>query len=289
MIETRAEPLGIEVVVADLHRRRPAGPATCFGVLLQYPGASGARARPDRAGRRPRKEQGRGRRRRRRPARPDPADARPASSAPTSRSAPRSGSACRWASADRTPATWRCARASSGSMPGRLVGVSVDADGAPGVPAGAADPRAAHPPGEGDQQHLHRAGAARRHGRHVRRLPRPRRAAGDRPAHPPLRGRARRGAAVGRASRSCTTRSSTPSWPVRRAGPPPSSPRPASAGSTCASSTPTTSAIACDETTTRAHLAAVWAAFGVDADESDADRLAARTGCPPSCCATTRS
>ncbi len=46
-------------------------------------------------------------------------------------------------------------------LPGRLVGVSVDADGTPGVPAGAADPRAAHPPGEGDQQHLHRPGAAR--------------------------------------------------------------------------------------------------------------------------------
>ena len=47
-------------------------------------------------------------------------------------------------------------------MPGRLVGVTVDADGAPGLPPGAADPRAAHPPREGDEQHLHRAGAARR-------------------------------------------------------------------------------------------------------------------------------
>ena len=34
-----------------------------------------------------------------------------------------------------------------------------------GLPAGAADPRAAHPPGEGHLQHLHRAGAAGRHGR----------------------------------------------------------------------------------------------------------------------------
>ena len=47
-------------------------------------------------------------------------------------------------------------------LPGRLVGVSVDVDGAPGVPAGPADPRAAHPPREGDEQHLHRAGAAGR-------------------------------------------------------------------------------------------------------------------------------
>ena len=45
-------------------------------------------------------------------------------------------------------------------LPGRLVGVSGDADGTPGVPAGVADPRAAHPPGEGHQQHLHRPGAA---------------------------------------------------------------------------------------------------------------------------------
>ena len=35
----------------------------------------------------------------------------------------------------------------------------------PGLPAGPADPRAAHPPREGHQQHLHRAGPARRHGR----------------------------------------------------------------------------------------------------------------------------
>ena len=45
-------------------------------------------------------------------------------------------------------------------MPGRLIGVSADAHGAHRLPAGAADPRAAHPPREGDQQHLHLAGAA---------------------------------------------------------------------------------------------------------------------------------
>ena len=45
VIETRAEPTGVEVVVADLQRRafRPRSPsAAIFGVLLQYPGASGA-------------------------------------------------------------------------------------------------------------------------------------------------------------------------------------------------------------------------------------------------------
>jgi glycine dehydrogenase len=38
-LKTRAEPLGIEVVVADLAEGLPAG--SCFGVLAQYPGASG--------------------------------------------------------------------------------------------------------------------------------------------------------------------------------------------------------------------------------------------------------
>src|SRR5204863_5872733 len=39
VVRTRAEPLGIEVVVADPHGTD--APAGCFGVLLQYPGASG--------------------------------------------------------------------------------------------------------------------------------------------------------------------------------------------------------------------------------------------------------
>ncbi|WEH42929.1 aminomethyl-transferring glycine dehydrogenase [Streptomyces sp. AM 2-1-1] len=44
VIETRAEPTGVEVVVADLTDGIPAGIAErgVFGVLLQYPGASGA-------------------------------------------------------------------------------------------------------------------------------------------------------------------------------------------------------------------------------------------------------
>jgi hypothetical protein len=46
------------------------------------------------------------------------------------------------------------------SLPGRIVGLSVDSRGAAGLSAGAADPRAAYPPREGHLQHLHRAGAA---------------------------------------------------------------------------------------------------------------------------------
>ena len=57
--------------------------------------------------------------------------------------------------------------------------------GPPGVPARPADPRAAHPPRQGDVQHLHRAGAAGRRRVDVRRLPRPRGPARDRAAHPP--------------------------------------------------------------------------------------------------------
>ena len=47
------------------------------------------------------------------------------------------------------------------SMPGRLVGVTVDAQRRSRVPPRAADARAAHPAREGDVEHLHGAGAAR--------------------------------------------------------------------------------------------------------------------------------
>ena len=175
---------------------------------------------------------------------------RRASWAPTSSSAPRSASACRWASAARTPASWRCAQGLERTLPGRLVGVSVDADGAPALPARAADPRAAHPPREGDRnictaQVLLAVMAgmyAVYHG--------PRGPARDRPPRPPA-----------------TPRCSPPGFAPRgvevvhdaffdtvtgaRAGPAPrrSLPPRASAASTCGGSTPTPSAIACDEVT----------------------------------------
>jgi glycine dehydrogenase len=49
----------------------------------------------------------------------------------------------------------------------------------------AADPRAAHPPRKGDVEHLHRAGAARRHGLDVCRLPRSAGPEGDLAARAP--------------------------------------------------------------------------------------------------------
>ncbi len=57
--------------------------------------------------------------------------------------------------------------------------------GAPRLPARPADARAAHPPGEGNVEHLHRPGAVGRGGLHVRRVPRCRRTARHRPPRPP--------------------------------------------------------------------------------------------------------
>ena len=89
-------------------------------------------------------------------------------------------------------------------MPGRLVGVTVDAQGNAGLPPRAADARAAHPPREGDLQHLHRAGAAGGDGLDVRGVPRPARARAHRPARaPPDR------ASSGRARASSASRSTT--------------------------------------------------------------------------------
>ena len=55
---------------------------------------------------------------------------------------------------------------------------------APRLSARAADARAAHPPRQSDEQHLHGAGAARRHGLDVCRLSRAGRPAQNRPPHP---------------------------------------------------------------------------------------------------------
>lgn len=118
VIRTRAEPTGVEVVVADLGDGIPAEIAgrEINGVLIQYPGASGAV----------------------RDIEPLVEQAHelgalvtvaadllaltllksPGSSVRTSPSGRPSGSVCRWASAGRTPDTWRCERSSRAACPG---------------------------------------------------------------------------------------------------------------------------------------------------------------------------
>ena len=123
-----------------------------------------------------------------------------------------------------------------------------------GLPPGAADARAAHPPREGDVQHLHRAGAAGGDGQHVRRLPRPRRpdAASPAASHR-LRRDPRRRAAQGSASHVGddffdtlhVTGVDAAGDPRRRAR---------RRASTCARSTRRSVGISLDETTTRADV-----------------------------------
>ena len=122
-------------------------------------------------------------------------------------------------------------------MPGRIIGVSQRPPRQARAAHGAADPRAAHPPREGDQQHLHRPGAARRHGRHVRRLPRARGPEGDRPPGARPGGGARRGAAPARLRRRARALLRHPARGHRRAlRRRPRGRRRSAAGSTCASS-----------------------------------------------------
>ena len=177
VLATRAKPLGIEIVTADLRDGLPDG--EFFGVIAQLPGASGritdwsasggAGARPRRAGRR-----------RRRPA---GADADHTARRDRRRRRVRHHPKIRCANGIRRPARrlpGACTPSTPGSCRAGWSACHVDADGSPAYRLGAADPRAAHPPRQGDQQHLHRAGAAGGDGRDVRQLPRRRRADRDR-------------------------------------------------------------------------------------------------------------
>ena len=89
-------------------------------------------------------------------------------------------------------------------------------EGKTGLPHGAPDPRAAHPPRQGHEQHLHRAGAAGGDGQHVRGLPRTRRAFAPSRARACLDRGPRRGAPASGQGRGRETRSSTPSACVSR-------------------------------------------------------------------------
>ena len=187
-------------------RRCPRARSACWPSTPAPP----ARCATSTTGGRGRPRGGRAGRRRGRPAGADRCSRRPASSAPTSRvgttqrfgvplgfGGPHAGYLAVRSGLER-------------QLPGRLVGVSVDADGAARLPAGPADPRAAHPPREGHQQHLHRPGAARRHRLHVRRLPRPATACRRSPGGCTAAPRPWPPGCARWTSRSCTTSSSTP-------------------------------------------------------------------------------
>ena len=163
VVRTRAEPLGIEVVVGDPDDAGALDVDGCFGVFVQYPGSSGrlrdlapadrARARARRAGVR------RGRSAR--------AHARDAAGRDGCRRGGRHDAAVRRAARLRRPARRvpRGARRTPAHA-GRAARRRVDRRaGSHRVPPRVADARAAHPAREGDEQHLHRPGAARGHRR----------------------------------------------------------------------------------------------------------------------------
>ena len=277
VVATRAEPLGIEVVVGDPDT--PISPATgVFGLLLQYPGASG-RVRDDRGADRARARARRARRGCGRPARAHTARRRRGRWAPTRSSAARNGSACRSASAGRTRRSSRPRDEYKRTLPGRLVGVSVDRAGRTAFRLALQTRRATHPAGEGDEQHLHRASAPRGDRRFVRVVPRTRGPPRDRDARARQRRRARGRSCARPASRWCTT-SFFDTLTVRVPG----------RGAELAAAArdrrinlrevdADTLGIALDETTTARTLATVCEIFGAELDASGGDALPRRAWC----------
>ena len=134
----------------------------------------------------------------------------------------------------------------------------------PRPPHGAADPGAAHPPRQGDQQRLHRAGAARGDGEHVRGVPRARRPAPDRRAGPhPHGGAGQRAAAAALPDRARALLRHA----VRRGagvGPPAAARRGAGPQDQPAPLPPTRLCIALDETVTLGDLADLIAVFSLN-------------------------
>ena len=153
---------------------------------------------------------------------------------------------------------------------------------------GAADARAAHPPREGDLEHLHRAGAARQHGGDVRGVSRPRRHQGDRHARARDDARARRRAEGARLRAAATPATSTrcASTPTRRASTAIRDARDRRGLSTSATSATREIGIALDETVTIGDLLAMLDVFapsagkGAGAVATRFERRAGRTGRP---------
>ena len=153
------------------------------------------------------------------------------------------------------------------------------------LPAGPADPRTAHPPGEGDLEHLHRPGPAGRGGLHVRRVPRRRGAARHCPPRAPPHGRPGRRRCEQAGFTSSIGSSSTRCWsrcPGRAAAIVADAAR---RGVLLRLVDDDHVGISCGETTTAAHVAAVLEAFGAEGG-GDEPR---RRRCPRRSCAGARS
>src|SRR5436309_1667594 len=95
------------------------------------------------------------------------------------------------AAAEAMHLTEAVARPPAGVTPVFMIADGCHPQTTAGVAHGPADTRAAHPPREGHEQHLHRAGAAGRDGEHVRGVPRARGPAPHRRAGPHAHGAAR--------------------------------------------------------------------------------------------------
>ncbi len=232
VLETRAAPQGwriVDVPPGDLAALRTAAP---FAVVLQIPRHLGRDPRPHGGNRRC----ARGRRARDRGDRPARLRAADAAWRDGRRCRRRLGAALRRADGIRRPARRlsrhaRCVQADDAGPAGRRLHRR---ERCAGVAPRAADARAAYPARAGDEQYLHRAGAAGGDGGVLRRLARAGGAAAHRTPRQSRRPAARRCGAARRLPAACTRISSTRSRSSAARRPKPSCRPRSTPASTCA-------------------------------------------------------